>query len=349
MEAKKEQEKQEESQEAPSVFQKKYDEFAEDLLGALPEYKDQILFAQSVPAKTRLNRFQAEIKFKNTIGGETEEFRKNPGTVLPGVSISNAVWATLSDNTKKAIWEHVRVLSVCCFMEAGFGKEEKPKWMDDAMSAAMEDMKKKLESVDFQSLMKKFMNMMKPGAKNSADASADANEDSKESDEKGLPNLDDMFKNGFPKLPERFLKGHMARLAQEMIKDITPEDLGISPEMMKECEKDPSRSIQFLFSTFTNNPGVIQQLIGKIGKRLQQKVMSGSINPQEIAREAEELMKEFSENSSFVDMMSGIKSAFGFEDMDMARAAGKEGSARLATARDRLRKKLEKKKAAQKK
>lgn len=333
----------EEKEEVPSVFQKKYDEFVEDLLGALPEYRAKILLAQSIPAKLRLDRFQAEVKFKNTMAGDSEEFRKNPTTILPGVTIVDALWETLSDNTKKAIWEHVRVLSVCCFMEAGFG-DEKPKWMDDAMSAAMEDMKKKLESVDFQSLIKKFMNMMKP-----SNADTD-NGDSKESDEKsGLPNLDDMFKNGFPKLPERFLKGHMARLAQEMIKDITPADLGISPEMMKECEKDPSRSIQILFSTFTNNPGVIQQLIGKIGKRLQQKVMSGSINPQEIAREAEELMKEFAGNSSFVDMMGGIKSAFGFEDMDMARAAGKEGSARLATARDRLRKKLEKKKAAQKK
>jgi hypothetical protein len=333
---------QEETQEeTPSVFQKKYDEFVEDLLGALPEYKSQILLAQSIPAKLRLDRFQAEVKINNTLGGgDSEEFRKNPKTILPGVTIVDALWETLSDNTKKAIWEHVRVLSICCFMEAGFGNNEKPKWMDDAMSAAMEDMKKKLESVDFQSLIKKFMNIMKPG-----------DEDSKESDEKsaGAPNLDDMFKNGFPKLPERFLKGHMARLAQEMVKDITPADLGISPEMMKDCEKDPSRSIQILFSTFTNNPGVIQQLIGKIGNRLQQKVMSGSINPQEIAREAEELMKEFAGNSSFVDMMGGIKSAFGFEDMDAARAAGKEGSARLATARDRLRKKLEKKKAAQKK
>jgi hypothetical protein len=337
--------KEDSKEEIPSVFQKKYDEFVEDLLGALPEYKRQILLAQSIPAKLRLDRFQAEVKFKNTMAGDSEEFRKNPTTILPGVTIVDALWETLSDNTKKAIWEHVRVLSVCCFMEAGFGNEEKPKWMDDAMSAAMEDMKKKLESVDFQSLIKKFMNMMKP-----SNADTDDADDSKESDEKsGLPNLDDMFKNGFPKLPERFLKGHMARLAQEIVKDITPADLGISPEMMKDCEKDPSRSIQILFSTFTNNPGVIQQLIGKIGKRLQQKVMSGSINPQEIAREAEELMKEFAGNSSFVDMMGGIKSAFGFEDMDMARAAGKEGSARLATARDRLRKKLEKKKAAQKK
>jgi hypothetical protein len=73
-------------------------------------------------------------------------------------------------------------------------------------------------------------------------------------------------------------------------------------------------------------------------------VQSGSIRPDDIAREAEELMKEFAENSSFVDMMQGIKSVFGMEDMDTARKAGREGSARLSTARDRLRKKLEKKK-----
>ena len=331
----------EQKQETESVFQKKYDEFVEDLMGALPEYASQIANAKALPQKTRLERFQAEVKFNNTMsGGSSDEFQHNPNAVLPGVVISDAVWASLSDNTKKAIWEYVRILSICCFMEAGFGQDDKPKWMDDAMTAAMEEMKKKLESVDFQSLISKLMNMMKPDATDNASSAASSDSST------GLPNLDDMFKSGIPKLPERFLKGHMARLAQEMVKDITPEDLGISPEMMKACEKDPSRSIQILFSTFTNNPGVIQQLIGKIGKRLQQKVMSGAINPQEIAREAEELIKEFSENSSFVDMMSGIKSAFGFEDMDLARKAGKEGSARLAAARDRLRKKLEKKKAA---
>jgi hypothetical protein len=325
-----------------SVFQKKYDEFVDDLLGALPEYTEEIQAAKGLDAQTRIARFQAEVKISNTMGGgDSEEYKTNPNMILPSVVISNEVWATLSDNTKKAIWEHVRVLSICCFMEAGFG-DDKPKWMEDAMAAAMEDMKKKFESADFQNMIKKFMNMMKPGPKDDSDEK----DDTKSS---GLPNLDDMFKNGFPKLPEKFMKGHMARLAQEMVKDITPEDLGISSEMMKDCEKDPSRAINIMFSTFTNNPGLIQKIIAKIGNRLQQKVMSGAINPQEIAKEAEELMKEFSGNSSFVDMMGGIKSAFGFEDMDSARKMGKEGSARLATARDRLRQKLEKKKAAQKK
>ena len=161
-----------------------------------------------------------------------------------------------------------------------------------------------------------------------------------------MPGLEGMFANGFPKLPERFLKGHLARLSQEIVKDITPGDLGISPEMIKECEKDPSRAFTLLFSTFSNNPDIIQKTIARIGNRLQHKVQTGVIRPQEIAREAEELMKEFAGNDTFVEMMNGIKSAFGMEDMDMARKAGKEGTARMSIARDRLRKKLDKKKEA---
>jgi hypothetical protein len=162
----------------------------------------------------------------------------------------------------------------------------------------------------------------------------------------GMPaGFEKLFESGFPKIPEKFLKGHMAKLAQEIVKDITPEDLGISPEMIGECEKNPSRAFDILFQVFGSNPGNIQKIVQRIGKRLQQKIASGSIRPQEIAREAEELMKEFSENSSFVDMMDGIKSAFGFQDMDLARAAGRESSARLSMVKERLKKKASEKEA----
>jgi hypothetical protein len=118
--------------------------------------------------------------------------------------------------------------------------------------------------------------------------------------------------------------------------------------MIAECETAPSRAFEMLIHMFTKNPAMIQNTIKKIGKRLQQKIQSGAIRPQEIAKEAEELMKEFSENTEFVDMMGSFKSAFGFEDMDMARAAGRDGSARLSLVKERLRKKLEAKKAGKK-
>jgi len=321
-----------------SVFEEKYNEFVEDVLGALPEYTAAIQAAKALDHKTRLARFQEEVKVTNTLAGSTEEIQTNPGTILPGVKLTDAVWATLSDNTKKAIWEHVRIVSICCFMEAGFGGDSRPSWMDDAMN----EMKKKLESTDFQDIIKKFMKFftLDPNDATGTNSKSDEKE-SKES--KGVPDLKGLFENGFPKLPEKFLKGHLARLAQEIVKEIKPDDLGITPEMLKACEKDPSRAFNILISTFSDNPGIIQKTIGRIGNRLQKLVQSGSIRPNDIAREAEELMKEFAGNSSFVDMMQGIKSAFGMEDMDVARAAGREGSARLSLARDRLRKKLEKK------
>jgi hypothetical protein len=318
-----------------SVFEAKYNEFVDDVLGALPEYTAAIQAAKALDHKTRLTRFQEEVKVTNTLAGSTEDIQTNPGTILPGVKLTDAVWATLSENTKKAIWEHVRIVSICCFMEAGFGGDSRPSWMEDAMN----EMKKKLESTDFQDIIKKFMKFF---TLDPNDATG-TNSKSDEKESKGMPDLKGLFENGFPKLPDRFLKGHMARLAQEIVKEIKPEDLGITPEMLKACEKDPSRAFNILISTFSDNPGIIQKTIARIGNRLQKLVQSGSIRPDDIAREAEELMKEFAGNSSFVDMMQGIKSVFGMEDMDVARAAGREGSARLSMVRDRLRKKLEKK------
>ena len=309
-----------------SVFQIKYNEFVEDLLGALPEYSVQIQTAKTLNEEEKLKRFQSEVKAVE----KQEDSSKNPGFVLPGVHIEDSVWNSLSENTQKAVWEHLRILSICSFMESGFvgNDNEKPAWFDDAMK----DMKDKLKGVDFEGMFKKFMTFFKPSE---TEGSTEGNTESG-------------AKSGFfekmPKIPEKFLKGQLAKLAEELVKDIKPEDLGMSSELLSECEKSPSRAFDILLSVFTNNPGVIQQMVQKIGKRLQQKIMSGAIRPQEIAREAEELMKEFAGNSSFVDMMDGLKSAFGFEDMDLARSAGREGSARLSLARDRLRKKLEKKK-----
>ena len=326
----------------PSVFQTKYNEFVEDLLGALPEYALQIQASRTLDDKTKLNRFQEEVKVGNTLGtDDTNEHNKNPGKVLPGVEISDTVWASLSEQTRKAIWEYVRILSICCFMEAGFSESSKPDWMDDAMN----DMKKKLEGFDFQSIIGKFATFFKSGTNAEAGAGG-AGASSTSGLPSGLPaGLEGLFENGFPKIPEKFLKGHMAKLAQEIVKDITPEDLGISKEMIEECEKDPSRAFDVLFKVFGSNPGNIQKIVQKIGKRLQQKITSGAIRPQEIAREAEELMKEFAGNSSFVDMMDGIKGAFGFQDMDLARQAGREGSARLSMVKERLKKKASEKEA----
>ena len=334
-----------------SMFQQKYHEFVEDLRGALPEYEDALSAALRLSAEDRLTRFQQEVKTANMFHENHKNkgpHEINPRRILPGVELTDAIWTGLSEHTQKAIWEHTRVLSICCLMEAGFSQDTQPKWVEDAFSQAMKDVQDKMKSTDLEGVLKTFMTYFQSmkGDTDAADSTDDSN-DAKDASSGAKAPKKGLFEGGFPSLPEKFMKGHLARLAQEIVKDITPADLGITSEQLKECEKDPSRAIHILFSTFTDRPDVIQKVVAKIGKRLQQKVASGSIRPQEIAKEAEEMMKEFSENSSFVDMMENIKRAFGMEDMDIARKTGNEGSARLSLVRDRLRRKLDKKKEAQ--
>jgi hypothetical protein len=313
------------AQELP-LFHQKYNDFANDLLGALPEYQSQITAAIALDFTERIEQFKLiKVSLHDT-------HDKNPGLILPGVFVADDVWVSLSEQTRTAIWEHLRLVSMCYVMETGFGddeKDEKPSWMDDAMN----DMKSKLNSDEFQDIMKKFMEFFK-----------NREDEDEDGDKSKMPDFNTFFEKGIPKLPERFLNGHLMRLAQEIVKDIKPEDLGLDPEIIADYEKDPSRAFSLLFATFKNKPEVIQKVISKIGKRLQQKVKSGVIKVEEIAREAEELLKEFSDNPAFVEMMEQIKKAFGFEDMDSAKKAGKEGTARMALVRDRLRKKLDKKK-----
>lgn len=306
-----------------SVFQSKYEEYAKELCEVFPEFTARVQVGLALSPSDRLSRFQAEIK---AVG--STDTTANPIGIFPGLTVTDDTWKALSDSTQKAIWEYLRLLSMCCFLEGGFTEGAMPDgetkaWMDDMMGK----WKDKLGRMDFEGIFGKFAKIfgMSGGA---TDASGGT------------------FK--MPELPKKFLKGHLAKLAEEIVRDIKPEDLGMTPEMIEECEKSPSRALTLLVQVFTKNPGMIQNTIKKIGNRLQQKVQSGQIRPQEIAREAEELMKEFSSNPEFVDVMESLKSMFGFEDMDAARQAGREGSARLALVQQRLRKKLDAKKAAKK-
>ena len=101
----------------------------------------------------------------------------------------------------------------------------------------------------------------------------------------------------------------------------------------------------------TKNPQALQGIVQKLAKKIQKKIQSGSLKPQELVAEAEELMKTFSENPSFVSLMESFRQTFGNV------AKGKQehpndthAGGRLSIVQQRLRKKLEqRKKDAEKK
>ena len=230
--------------------------------------------------------------------------------VLPHVTIPDDLWESLSAASQKAINEYNSILDLCLIYTTG----DIDGISQDMVDEMMREWRTRMENVDFKKMSGRFFELF--GKQGSS----------------------------LPPLPEKFLKGQMAKLAEELVKEFNPEDFGFSAEDMAACEKDPSRAFEILIQVSTRNPNLIQSALEKIGKKLQQKVKSGQLKPQELAKEAEELMKEFESNPAFVEILEGFRAAFNFEDPDLARKTGNDGSGRLALVRQRLKKKLDAKK-----
>ena len=294
-----------------SIFQQKYTEFCDDLVRTYPEGTAQIQAARALTEAERMTRFRAEVL--PSAGQPRRNAEHTPGTVLPGVTIQEEHWETFGKRSKKAIKEYITLLSFCCM----FGDTEHP-WAQDLsgnsasrtwMEQMMREWKDKLSSVDFKSLSEKMMNIF--GG------------------------------SGQFRLPERMLKGQLAKLAEELVREFKPEDFGLSADQLNDTGDDPSRAFQMLMDIYTRRPELLQNAMRRIGNRLQEKIRRGELRPQQLAAEAEEMMKEFTDNPAFVELMESFRSVFGMEDPDMARASGNMGSARLNIARQQMRRKYE--------
>ena len=294
------------------IFQTKYDEFCTELSLSVPELESQIAAAKALSLEDRMVKFTTEVIPVNPPNRKKDLC---PAFVLPGVPLNPDIWNELGEVTQGAIQEYITLLSMCCLFEGGVDKDTMfgagTEWMGDFLK----NMKDKMSSVDFESMAKKMA---------------------------GLFGMDG---SKMPKLPEKFLKGHLARLAEEIMKDFTPEDLGLDEETIRRCEADPMNAFELLMKMYSQNPNFIQNTVQKIGKRLASKIQSGAINPATIVAEAEELMKTFSENPAFVDLMESFRGMFGMDELSKAPGAVGQ-SAKLALARERLRKKHEQSKAA---
>lgn len=288
-----------------TIFNKKFTEFCDDLAGACPEYSADIEIAKELSPVERERAYKNEVLKKVARSPTT-----NPGRVLPNVTIKSGVWNSLSDASKKAILEHLRVLDLTCvFMNidvsgaAGISQD----WVD----SILRDMRGSMDRVDFKSMADKFSTMF--GGEGTT----------------------------LPPLPEKFLKGKLAKLAEDMVREFKPEDFGMSAADIAACEKDPTRAFEILLSASGENPQNLQKVMERVAKKLQTKIQNGELKPQELAAEAEELMKEFQANPAFVQMLDSFRQAFSFEQPEAARKTGHDGEGRLAQARARLRKKLD--------
>jgi hypothetical protein len=302
------------------IFNTKYTEFCKDLQGTCPELEEFIVKALALSPEKRRQQFKDVLPFC----APNRDGNLRPEMVLPGVMMSAELWNSISPLSKKAIQEYLTLLSFTLLMESGTpgegGAGAGAEWNAEWAQKMMDEMKSKMSNVDFAGLSEKVFNMFKKAADGTG---------------------------GIPELPPKFFKGQIAKLAEEIVKEFNIEEFGIDPALMEAYKNDPTKALNVIMEVFMKNPNALQNTIGKLTKKLQQKVQSGQLRPQELVAEAEELMKTFSENPQFVEMMESFRQAFGFEgNEDKARAAGRDGDARLSIVQARLRRKLEAKKAA---
>jgi len=301
-----------------AIFQAKYDEFAASLLEVYPELSASIKAALALSPDERLAKYKADIL---PAGGRPAKAADEcPGQVLPGVSISEDLWKSETEGTRKAINQFLGLLTFSFVMKEGgsdgfgtesFGGAAFESWAN----SFMDDFRGKFNRAEFDSFTSRFADLFGSGG------------------------------SRLPPFPERLRKGKLVQLAEEIVRELKPEELGLDPEIIKQCEADPSKAFEILMSSTMRHPEKIQNAMKRIVKRLQEKFQKGQFNPKDLAAEAEEMMKEFSDNPTFVSMMESMRNTFGAAEHGGAGGGG-EQSSRLNIIKERLRRAQAAKEAA---
>ena len=326
---------------AAPTFDATYAQFVDDLKGTFPEFSAALTHAASMP--DRKERFVEVWKSHTSdVAACNAVLFEGAGIeLIPGFVMKRKLWNELSDTTHGVIWKYLSSLLLLA-----------------AASSTKDDVCGLWDLSGFNADMETMMKMLSE-AGGADDGSADGmggiaggaglGESMKDIFSKlgsmasmfgGLKAEDLSGASSKFKIPERLFKGHIARIAEELVKEFKPEDFGISPDMLE--SDDPARVFNYLQEVFTKKPELMMSAAQKIAKKIQAKFARGEIKREDIVREAEELMKEFSENTAFSELFGSLGEMLKGSEKE----SGNEGSARRREVQERLRRKAEAKKAA---
>lgn len=285
-------------------FDSTYLQFVHELRQTFPEYADALTSAANLSDKQSV--FLSVWKsYTPRIAIQDATLFTGAGVELvPGFPMTGKLWGEISSGTRAAIWKYLQSLLL-------LGEGEFPGFQED-----FAEILKKLQSGGLGDMKQMFEKM---------------------SENFGFKDMSGAAEHF--KLPERMLKGPIAKIAAEIVKEFQPEDFGITPEMLQ--SNDPSRIFSFLQEIFTKNPEMLATAAQKIAKKIQAKFQRGEIKREDIMREVEELMAEFSEN----DMFSELFGSLGEMLKGSEKKSGNEGSSRRREVQERLRKKAAEKEA----
>ena len=293
-------------------FDTTFHQFLEELKLTFPEFASELNAVQTKsPEENRRMFLSIWRTHTSDIVNQKDTLFAEGVDLVPGVRMTKKLWQELSVGSQTAIWKFLSSLLLLGASESTEG------WDLSGFQHDLEEMMRKLK--DGEDL---------PGLGNMKDMFEKI---SKMAETFGFKDFGDM-KEKF-KFPERMFKGHLAKIIQELVAEFKPEDFGITPELVE--SDDPAKVFQMLQEMFTQKPEMLAAAAQKIGKKIQAKFQRGEIKREDILAEAEELMKEVSENEVFSSLFGTI----GEMMRNSEKSSGNEGSARRREVQERLRKK----------
>lgn len=323
---------------APAVsFANTYTQFIDELTNTFPEYATALSVAKTLPNARSVFLSVWKTHTKEISQQNTDIFTSAGLDLVPGVKMTTTLWNELSTNSQAAIWKYLTTLLLI-----GVSEDTKMEgiWDMSGFEHDMEEMMRRMKSgsddTGMKDIFEKLTSMMDMSGAFGQFAKVFGGLGGLSGLAEGLGADADADVSGSTapkfKIPERLFKGHIAKIAEEIVSEFNPADFGLSPELLE--SKDPTKIFTFLQEIFTQKPDLLMGIAKRIAKKIQTKFQQGALNRDELVREAEELMKEFSDNATFSDLFGQLGEMMKGGEKE----SGNEGSARRREVQERLRK-----------
>ena len=300
--------------------------FCSELRLTFPELGPQIDRAESVTAAqfwAMWNSDMAILLQRNP----ADLFEKRRGLIMGAVQMTPALWGELSVTTQGAIWKYLRTMILEVAMTMNLDSLDTTIMQQLSViiteerlaSGGVEADAEKTEMFDhLKPLMDRLKGMLG-----------------------GFMDMSGAFAGAtFPEIPEKLRKGKIAKLAEDMAKQIDPAEFGLDPDLLKGDNLEDI--IKRLVEMYRRDPTVLTAGAKRIADKIKAKLTGGSINREELLAEAQEFVALFKDHPLFKEAIAkfeGLVGAGGLAEMFGSPSAAAPSERRRAV-QERLRKKL---------
>jgi len=312
--------------------------FCDEMRGTFPELTGAIDRAAAVSPE------QFWRMWKNALSILVEKdaeklLGERKGFLVGAVRLTPAVWQECSANTQTAIWRYLRTLVLESAMEISLDgldretlgglqtillAERLEKGGKDAQDATSELLEEGLSHM--KPLMEKLKGMLG-----------------------GFMDLSGLGDFKLPEIPEHLRNGRIARLAEQLAKQFKPEDFEIDPALL--AGDNVEEILKRLVEMYQRDPTMLIAGAKRMADKIKRQIEGGSLDREGLIAEAEEFMRMFKEHPSFKEAISKFQDMTGGGGLGALFGGGDDGgsgapSDRLRGVRERLRKKMEARKAS---